>query len=145
MIVAVATDDMAVTSKRTVDIKHFKSEIKKHWDITDHGPIKWFLDFKIRKNQESRTLSIHQHVYFKSMIEKFKLTNAKRVAIPMDPHIQYSVKQCLSTLAQIEQMRGIPYAEAIGSILWPTIMSQLDTAYAVGILSQFMQNPGPVH
>jgi hypothetical protein len=38
-IVAVATDDMAVTSKRVEDAERFKSEIKKFWDITDKGPI----------------------------------------------------------------------------------------------------------
>ena len=32
-VVAVATDDMAVTSKRKMDVEKFKKEIKKHWDI----------------------------------------------------------------------------------------------------------------
>ena len=31
------------------------------------------------------------------------------------------------------------------SILWPVVVSRLDAAYAVGILSQFMQNPGQAH
>ena len=39
IIVAVATDYMAVTSKRLEDIEAFKSKVKKHWEITDHGPI----------------------------------------------------------------------------------------------------------
>ena len=38
-IVAVATDDMAITSKRMEDAIRFKSELKKYWDITDNGPI----------------------------------------------------------------------------------------------------------
>jgi hypothetical protein len=42
-------------------------------------------------------------------------------------------------------MKGIPYSEAIGSVLWPTVVSRPDTAFAVGILSQFMQNPGQAH
>jgi hypothetical protein len=42
-------------------------------------------------------------------------------------------------------MKGIPYTEAIKSILWLTVISRPDTAYAVRILSQFMQNPGPTH
>lgn len=49
-IVAVATDDMAVTSKQTSDINNFKSEIHKRWEITDHEEIKWFLWFKIKCN-----------------------------------------------------------------------------------------------
>ena len=42
-------------------------------------------------------------------------------------------------------MKGVPYAEAIGSVLWPMVVSRPNTAYAVGIMSQFIQNPGPVH
>ena len=35
-VVAVATNDMAVMSKRGIDIQKFKSEIRKHWEITDN-------------------------------------------------------------------------------------------------------------
>ena len=45
-IVAIATDDMAVTSKRKVNTEKFKLIIKRFWDITDHGPIEWFLGCK---------------------------------------------------------------------------------------------------
>ena len=50
MIVAVATDDMALTSKCAEYSQHFKTEIKRFWDITDHGPIKWFLGFEIKRD-----------------------------------------------------------------------------------------------
>ena len=49
-IVAVATDDMALTSKRAIDAERFKSEIKKFCEITDHRPIKWFLGFEIKRD-----------------------------------------------------------------------------------------------
>jgi Reverse transcriptase (RNA-dependent DNA polymerase) len=62
-IVAVAMDDMAVMSNKVIHVKHFKSEIKKHWDIMDHGHIKWFLEFGIRRDQQSRMLSINQCTY----------------------------------------------------------------------------------
>jgi hypothetical protein len=55
-IVAVATDDMAVTSKRSVDAEKFKSKIKEFWDITDHGAISWFLGFQIKRDRKSRTM-----------------------------------------------------------------------------------------
>jgi Reverse transcriptase (RNA-dependent DNA polymerase) len=50
VIVAVATDDMAVTSKHAVDAERFKSDIRKFWEITDHRPIKWFLGLKIKRD-----------------------------------------------------------------------------------------------
>jgi hypothetical protein len=42
-------------------------------------------------------------------------------------------------------MQGVPYNKAIGSILWPAIVSRPDIAYAVGVLSQFIQNLGHIH
>jgi hypothetical protein len=79
------------------------------------------------------------------MVEKFRLTNMKKVSVPINPHTHYSLKQCPSMLAQAAKMKGISYCEAIGSILWLTVVLHPDTAYAVGVLSQFMQNPGQAH
>ena len=144
-IVTIATDDMAVRSKQVVDAESFKSNIKQFWEIMDHGPIKWFLGFKIKRDRKAKTVSINQWAYIESMVEKFQLTNAKAVSTPMNPNTHFSVQQCLSTINQMSKMKGVPYSEALGLVLWPTIVSRLDTAYAVGILLQFMQNPGPAH
>jgi hypothetical protein len=46
-IIAVATDDMVIASKRIADIIKFKLDITKHFDITDSGEVKWFLNFEI--------------------------------------------------------------------------------------------------
>jgi Reverse transcriptase (RNA-dependent DNA polymerase) len=66
-----AMDDMALTSKRTVDIKRFKSKIKEFWDIMDHGPIKWFLGFETKRDRKLYTILIHQHAYIEAMVQKF--------------------------------------------------------------------------
>ena len=84
-IVAVATDDMAVMSKRAVNAKRFKSGVKQLWDITDHGLIKWFLGFKIQRNRKARTVSINQQAYIKLIVEKFRLTGAKPVLTLLIP------------------------------------------------------------
>ena len=145
VIVAVATDDMAVTSKRAVDAEKFKSDIRKFWEITDHGPIKWFLGFEIKRDRDAKTIAINQRAYIENMVEKFRLTGAKPVSTPMEPGTQFTVDQCPSSVTQTQKMRGVPYSEAIGSVLWPVVVSRPDAAYAVGILSQFIQNPGPAH
>ena len=65
--------------------------------------------------------------------------------MPIEPGTQYSVEQCPTTPNQVAKMKGIPYSEAIGSILWPAVVSRPDIVYATGILSQFIQNPGYAH
>ena len=129
MIVAVATDDMAVTSKRGEDARKFKSDIKRFWEITDNGPIKWFLGFEIKRDRKAKTIAINQHTYIELMVEKFRITNAKPVSTPMDLGSQFSINQCPSSLNQAAKIKGVPYSEAIGSMLWPVIVSQIGRAH----------------
>ena len=42
-------------------------------------------------------------------------------------------------------MQDVPYAQAIRCLLWPVVISHLDAAFTVRILSQFIQNLGPAH
>ena len=104
--------------------------------------IPWFRD---KRNRESRTISINQQAYIKLITEKFRLTRTKKVSTPMEANAQFSVNQCPSTINLVERMKGVPYSKVIGSVLWATVISRLDTAYLVGVLSQFIQNPGPAH
>ena len=65
MIIAVVTDDMALTTKCPTDAERVKSEIRNFWDISDHGPIQWFLGFEVKrdhtaKNYFHKSASVHQ-------------------------------------------------------------------------------------
>jgi hypothetical protein len=145
MVIAVATDDMAITSKRLTDIVRFKSELRKHVDLSDKGELTWFLGFEVRRNRKERTIAINQRSYIEAMVEKFNLSKAKPVYTPMEVGAQYSKNQCPMSPKQEMAMRWIPYAEAIGSALWPIIVTRPDANLAIGVLSQFIQNPGAVH
>ena len=79
------------------------------------------------------------------MVDKFRLTNSAPVATPMVTGATFSTSDSPSTPTQVARMRGIPYAEVIGSALWPVVISRPDAAFAVSTLSQFIQNPGPAH
>jgi hypothetical protein len=79
------------------------------------------------------------------MVEKFRLTGARQVSTPMKMNAHFTKEQCPSTVNQVARMKRVPYSEAIGSALWPVVVSRPDAAYAVGILSQFIQNPEQAH
>ena len=46
-IVAVATNDIMITSKHLADIMRFKSDLSGHWDLNDLGEINWYLRFEV--------------------------------------------------------------------------------------------------
>ena len=59
--------------------------------------------------------------------------------------MQFTTQKCPSMANQSARMQNVPYSKAIGSVLWLVVVSRPDAAYAVGTLSQFIQNPGPAH
>jgi hypothetical protein len=143
--VAVATDDMAIAATSIDAVCRFKTEISQFFDITDLGEIHWFLSFEIRRDHVARTISINQRSYIEAMADKFGQTNAKPIYLPMLPGEVFSRDQSPVTPSQHFAMRNVPYAEGIGHVLWPVMVTRPNTLCAVGILAQFVQNPGMAH
>ena len=79
------------------------------------------------------------------MVDKFRLTNSAPVATPIVTGATFLTSDSPLTPTQVARMHRIPYVEAIGSILWPVVISRPDAAFAVSTLLQFIQNPGPAY
>ncbi|RVW60672.1 Retrovirus-related Pol polyprotein from transposon TNT 1-94 [Vitis vinifera] len=44
-----------------------------------------------------------------------------------------------------EDMRRVPYASAVGSLMNPMVCTRPDIAYVIGVVSRFLSNPGRLH
>ena len=42
-------------------------------------------------------------------------------------------------------MSKVPYASAVGSLMYAMVCTRLDIAHAVGVVSRYMNNPGKEH
>ena len=51
IVVAMATDDIVITSKHLADVTKFKSNLSAHWDLNDLGEINWYLGFEFKRNR----------------------------------------------------------------------------------------------
>ena len=144
-MIAVATDDMMITSNSDQAITRFKNEIKRVYKTTDLGNLRWFLGMEIKHDCATCTISINQSTYIEGMAMKFRLTSTKPVYIPMLPGEVLSCDQLLSTPTEATKMSKIPYRNMIGHMLWPVMISHPDTVFTTGILSQFISNPSLTH
>nr|GEW13277.1 hypothetical protein [Tanacetum cinerariifolium] len=50
-----------------------------------------------------------------------------------------------STPAELKRMQNVPYASAVGSIMYDVRCTRLDVAIAQNVTSRFQQNPGDLH
>ena len=73
------------------------------------------------------------------------MDDAKPLSIPISPGHNLTKSHSPTDLNDIEDMRQVPYCEAVGSLMYAVVGTRPDIAYAVSYLARFMSNPGHMH
>ncbi|GJR00657.1 retrotransposon protein, putative, ty1-copia subclass [Tanacetum coccineum] len=68
------------------------------------------------------------------------MENSKLGSFPMQEKLRLSKSQGASTPAELKRMQNVPYALAVGSIMYAVRCTYPDVAFAQNITSQFQQN-----
>ncbi|RVW72970.1 Retrovirus-related Pol polyprotein from transposon TNT 1-94 [Vitis vinifera] len=58
---------------------------------------------------------------------------------------RFNLNQCLKNDLAMEQMKNIPYASTVGSLMYAQVFTRPDIAFAVGMLGRYQSNPGIDH
>ena len=144
-IVCSSTDDFAIAASSTDRMVKFKADLGSHFEMSDLGEIAWILGILVQRDRNSKTISLSQSAYVDSIVKRFNLVDAPPLSTPIDPNALLSKDQCPSTPRQFDDMRSVPYREAIGSLMYAAIGTRPDITFAVTALSQYLQNPGRPH
>ncbi|KAH9291111.1 hypothetical protein KI387_044682, partial [Taxus chinensis] len=56
--------------------------------------------------------------YIYKVLERFNMQNAKPVSTPMAGHFKLSKDQCPSSQEEVKYMTRVPYASAVGSLMY---------------------------
>ncbi|XP_057543800.1 secreted RxLR effector protein 161-like [Amaranthus tricolor] len=73
------------------------------------------------------------------------MENSKRGFIPMQHGIKLCKTMCPSSSEDFKRMNNVPYASAIGSIMYAMICTRPDVAFALSMCSRYQSNPGDAH
>ena len=98
-----------------------------------------------RQDHKNHTISFSQATYVQKMVEHFGMEDANPLSIPITPGHNLGKSQLPVNDLDIEEMRDIPYQEAVSSLMYVVIGTQLDITYAISYLARFMSNPGRAH
>ena len=64
---------------------------------------------------------------------------------PMAKGDKFSLSQCPKNNFEIQGMQQIPYASAIGSLMYVQVCTRSDIAYVISMLGRYLSNPGNDH
>ena len=58
---------------------------------------------------------------------------------------RFNLDQCPKNDLEMEQMKNIPYASTVGSLMYAQVCTRPHIAFAVGMLGRYQSNPGIDH
>ncbi|KAE8728454.1 FACT complex subunit SPT16-like [Hibiscus syriacus] len=141
----VAGSDMLVAGLDMQEIIHLKQKLSKQFAMKDLGAAKQILGMRIKRDTKSETLMLSQAEYINKVLSRFNMQDAKSVSTPLGVHFRLSKDQSPKTEEERAHMVKVPYASAIGSLMYAMVCTRPDIAHAVGAVSRYMNNPGKVH
>ncbi|GJX71625.1 hypothetical protein Tco_0308796 [Tanacetum coccineum] len=115
------------------------------FSMKDLGPAKQIIGIRIFRDRGAKKLHISQEQYIEKVLCRFNMDKAKVVSSPLTTNFKLTDKDCPSSKKNIEKMDRVPYASAVGSLMYAMVCTRPDLAHAVGVVSRFLSNPGKKH
>jgi transposase InsO family protein len=115
--------------------------LAKHFEVKDLGEAKFFLGQEIKRSKGA--IQVSQGQYVKTLLQRFGMEECKAVSTPMEKGKMLGKET--GVIIDDDDPNKVLYQEIVGSLLYLSVHSRPDLAFALGVLSRFMQNPTDMH
>jgi hypothetical protein len=136
VILAAYVDDILLTGDDTDGIRDMGTALRRSFSLRDMGRPKYFLGIEFSYAQDRIALS--QRKYVLDILKETGMLGCKPASTPVEPNPQFWD----SNSPLIEDITR--YRRLVGKLIHLTV-TRPDISFAVGLLSQFMQQPRQVH
>ena len=145
IILLLYMDDMLIAGSSIEEINNLKKQLSKQFKMKDLGATKQILGMRIIRDKANGTLKLSQSEYVKKVLSRFNMNAIKLVSTPLGSHFKLSKEQSPKTEEERDYMSKVPYASAIGSLMYAMVCTKLDIEHAMGVVSRFMSRSGKQH
>ena len=122
-----------------------KRFLSKKFEMKDLGDASFVLGIQIHRDQSQGILGLSQKSYIEKILKRFGMHDCKPGDTPVAKGDKFSLSQCPKNNFEIQEMQQIPYASAIGSLMYAQVCTRPDIAYIVGMLGRYLSNPEKDH
>ncbi|XP_074374435.1 uncharacterized protein LOC141714838 [Apium graveolens] len=135
-ILIVYVDDIILTGDNIPEINRLKRKLADEFEIKDMGMLRYFLGMEIARNRSG--ILVSQRKYVLELLKETGLLGCKPVDTPADPNIKLGDQY---TSAPVDEGR---YQRLVGKLIY-LAHTRPDIAFAVSMVSQFMDKPYKEH
>ncbi|GJS38172.1 retrotransposon protein, putative, ty1-copia subclass [Tanacetum coccineum] len=138
-------DDIIIMGNHIPSLQSVKNYLRKCFSMKDLEEAAFILRIKIYRDRSKRLIGLSQNAYMDKILKRYKMDNSKRSHIPMQERLDLNKSQGAQTPKEVNRMKNVPYASAVGSIMYAVRCTRPDVAFAQNMTSRFQQNPGELH
>ena len=138
-------DDILLIGNDVGNLSSVKLWLSQQFDMKDLGEANYVLGIRIFRDRKNRMLALSQASYIDTIIERFAMQEAKKGSQPSIAGMTLSLDDCPKTMEDRERMSKVPYALAVGSLMYAMLCTRPDICHAVGMVSRYQANPGLKH
>ncbi|CAN0502158.1 unnamed protein product, partial [Discosporangium mesarthrocarpum] len=123
-VMATYVDDLLIAGVLEL-LPVIKSGIQKYFEIEDLGDMKYYMGCEVHRNRAARTLTVSETGYVKEICKRFNV----KVTQELTPYVP---SRRLDGHGEDEACAAnTPYTEAVGSLMWASLMTRIDIASTV--------------
>ena len=126
IILAIYIDDGIIASQSANALEMMINHLKSHFEIKLFDSI-YYLGMQVTKHQDKTVIS--QEAYTRKVLDRFGMLDAKPVTTPAEG---------FPTTLKNDQQPKFPYREAVGSLMYLSMVTRPDIAFAVSHASRFL-------
>ena len=126
-------DDILLIGNDIEVLSSVKGWLQKQ-DMKDLGEANYILGIRLLRDRKNKVLALSQDLYIDKILARFRMENSKKGTLTFRHGVHLSKEQSLKILEQKERMSRIPFASAVGSLMYAMLCTRPDICYAVGIV-----------
>ena len=135
-------DDILLATNDKGLLYEVKQFLSKNFDMKDMGEASYVIGIKIHRERSRGILGLSQETYINKVLERFNMKNCSPSVAPILMGDRFDLNQCPKNDFEQELMKNIPYASAVGSLMYAQVCTRPDIAFDVGVLGRYQSNPG---
>ena len=114
-------DDILLASSDVGLLLETKKFLSSNFDMKDLGEASFVLGIKIYRDRRKGILGLSQKAYLEKVLKKYSMHACKPSPAPIVKGDRFGKFQCPRNQYEIDQMKAVPYASAVGSLQYAQV------------------------
>jgi hypothetical protein len=135
-------DDILLASSDVSLLLETKRFLSSNFDMKDLSEASFVLGIEIHRYRRKEVLRLSHETYLEKVLKKFSMHAYNPTPAPIVKGDKYESFQSHRNQYDIDQMKSVPYASAVGSLMYAQVCTRPDLAFVTGMLDRYQKNSG---